>query len=234
MKKKIYYILVFVFCVVSVCFAIKDFNSGLTPAETYADHIIYALFLGDYVVRFALADNKRRFFKDNILDLIAILPFNSAFRAFRLLRFAKLLRLTKLFRVGSASARLLGRASKFLDTNGFKYMLMLTAFVILFASMAMTKFENMSFADALWWSFVTTTTVGYGDLAPATAAGRAIATMLMVFGIGLIGSLTSTITSFFLKEEESGYSSDKIDMVMTMYGSLSDSEKDEIRNRINQ
>lgn len=232
MKKKAYYFCVFIFCVVSVYFAFKDLSSGLTEAERIADRVIYFLFVADYVVRLFTSSDKATFFRGNVLDLIAILPFNSLFRAFRLLRFAKFLRLAKIFRAGSVSARLLTRASEFLDTNGFKYMLMLTGVIVLCASFAMMRFEDMSFSDALWWSFVTATTVGYGDLSPATSAGRITAALLMLTGIGLLGSLTSTITSFFLASDNSDYSSDKIDMVMTMYESLSDREKDEIRSRI--
>jgi voltage-gated potassium channel len=52
--------------------------------------------------------------------------------------------------------------------------------------------------DAFWWAIVTTTTVGYGDVSPVTTEGRLIAVALMVLGIGFIGVLTATITSFFL------------------------------------
>ncbi len=227
-KSKVYYFAVFIFCIISVWFAIKDFTRGLSFAEAVADKIIYGLFVGDYIIRFIVAGNKRIFFKDNIFDLLAIIPFNSVLRAFRLLRFTKLLRLTKLFRVG----RLFSRSSKFLNTNGFKYVILLSISAILAAAIAMTQFEKMGLADALWWSFVTTTTVGYGDLSPTTTAGRITASVLMIIGIGLIGSLTSTITSFFLKSEDDKYSTDKIEMVMQMYDMLSDKEKEEVRTRL--
>lgn len=229
---KIYNVAVFILCIVSVMFAMRDYAHGLTAAETYIDRFIYALFVIDYVVRLFMAKDKKAFFKTNIFDLIAIIPAGSAFRAFRLARFVKLLKLTKLFRVGSASARLLSKASRFFDTNGFKYMVMISVVCIFIATIAMMRFEGMSFPDALWWSFVTATTVGYGDLAPASMAGRITASLLMIVGIGLIGSLTSTITSFFLKSEPETCSSDKVDMVKAMYDTLSDQEQNEFRNMI--
>jgi len=61
--------------------------------------------------------------------------------------------------------------------------------------------ENKSITtlgDAFWWAIVTTTTVGYGDVSPVTTEGRLIAIALMILGIGFIGVLTATITSFFL------------------------------------
>lgn len=237
MKQKIYNITVCILCVVSVTFAILDFTKGLNPAQVWIDNIIYALFVIDYIVRLLIADKKKEFFKENIFDLIAIIPFNSAFRIFRILKFGKFLRfakLTKLFRIGSLSAKMMTKIRKFLNTNGFKYVLILSGVFILTGTFGMMYFEQMNFSDALWWSFVTATTVGYGDLSPSTNAGRIIASLLMLVGIGLIGSLTSSITSFFLNADEKpkSFSSDKVEMVLTMYESLSDEEKQAFINEI--
>jgi voltage-gated potassium channel len=60
----------------------------------------------------------------------------------------------------------------------------------------------MSFQDGLWLAFVTATTVDYGDISPKTTYGRAIAIVLMIVGIGLAGSLTSTITSYFINNKK--------------------------------
>ena len=232
---KIYYLIVFVLCVLSVAFAIKDYTTGLNKFEAYSDLFIYWLFVADYLIRLFVSTDKAVFFKENIFDLLAIVPFNSALRAFRLFRFTKLLRLTKLARIGSLSGRMLTKASRFLDTNGFKYMLLLSSVTIVFASLIMTKVEGMRLSDALWWAFVTTTTVGYGDLSPVTISGRIVAIVLMVVGIGLLGSLTSTITSFFLNSDSATeFSTDKIDMVITMYDSLSEQEKNEIKSYVNK
>ena len=113
---------------------------------------------------------------------------------------------------------------------------MLSGASILSATFGMMYFEHMKFTDALWWSFVTATTVGYGDLSPSTNAGRIIASLLMLVGIGLIGSLTSSITSFFLHsdEEPKKFSSDKVEMVLTMYESLSDEEKQAVKQELQE
>ncbi len=57
-----------------------------------------------------------------------------------------------------------------------------------------------SYPDAVWWAIVTVTTVGYGDRYPTTEGGRAVAVVLMLVGIGLIGVLTATVASVFVKE----------------------------------
>lgn len=49
--------------------------------------------------------------------------------------------------------------------------------------------------DALWWAVVTITTVGYGDVSPATAEGRLAAGVLMVLGITFFSFLTATFTA---------------------------------------
>jgi voltage-gated potassium channel len=57
-----------------------------------------------------------------------------------------------------------------------------------------------NYANALWWAIVTVTTVGYGDRFPVTEGGRVVAVVLMLVGIGLIGVLTATVASVFIKE----------------------------------
>lgn len=57
-----------------------------------------------------------------------------------------------------------------------------------------------NYPGALWWAIVTVTTVGYGDKYPLTAGGRIVASVLMLVGIGLIGTLTATVASVFVKE----------------------------------
>jgi len=59
-----------------------------------------------------------------------------------------------------------------------------------------------SFADALWWTVVTITTVGYGDMVPVTAAGRAVATVLMIGGIAFFSGVTANLASFLVRGGE--------------------------------
>ncbi len=223
---KIYDLTVCICCLISVALAILDFTQGLGVKTQWLDYIIYGLFVIDYIVRFLLSEEKKVFFKKNIIDLLAIIPLNSAFRGLRLIRMTKVLKPVKLARVGALFAKSVSKAKQFLNTNGFKYMLCLSAVAVLASSCAMVYFEGMRFQDAVWWSFVTATTVGYGDLSPETSIGRVIAAILMLVGIGLIGALTSTITSFFLKEQSGEKcKSEKVEMVLTLYEQLSAEER---------
>ena len=71
--------------------------------------------------------------------------------------------------------------------------------VLLFEERAKTS-NIHNYPDALWWAIVTVTTVGYGDRYPVTEGGRIVAVVLMLVGIGLIGVLTATVASVFIKE----------------------------------
>lgn len=56
------------------------------------------------------------------------------------------------------------------------------------------------FGTALWWAFVTVTTVGYGDFSPVTFQGKIIAVVLMFTGIALIGIVTATLASWIVDQ----------------------------------
>ena len=60
------------------------------------------------------------------------------------------------------------------------------------------KIEGFNPFNAFWWSIVTITTVGYGDISPGTTGGKIIAMVVMFFGIGVIGMLTGIIASAFV------------------------------------
>lgn len=73
-------------------------------------------------------------------------------------------------------------------------------FVIFLGSVAFAYFEKkVGFADALWWSVVTMTTVGYGDISPTTTGGRIVGFAVMLLGIGFLGLFTATIASVFIE-----------------------------------
>jgi len=95
-----------------------------------------------------------------------------------------------------------------LYVNGFIYSLGWTVIITIIGSFGIYIFEKESSAtiksywDALWWSFVTVTTVGYGDISPSTPIGRGIACILMLSGIGFISMLTSAVSTYFIVSSE--------------------------------
>lgn len=159
--------------------------------------IVWLVFFVDVLVRFIIAKHKWQFIKKNPFDIIAALPLDGVFQSARIVRIFRLLRL---FSIGK---RYLKPLFGILKTNGLNKILTVALFVLVIGSILVKHFEPQieTYTDALWWSIVTTTTVGYGDLSPVTNTGRLIATLLMLLGIGLIGTLTSSITTYFVHDQ---------------------------------
>lgn len=139
---------------------------------------------------------------------MAIIPFHSAFAIFRAARFFRIARLgrtTRLFRLTrmfGVIGKVTRNIKRFLHTNGFIYMVYACGVVIVVGVTVYSVAEEVNYIDSLWRAFVTSTTVGYGDISPVTNAGRIAAVFLMLTGIGLFGVLTSTITTFFTSDQE--------------------------------
>lgn len=153
---------------------------------------IWGIFVIDYLVRLALADNRRRWFVRHLLDLAVV--------ALPLLRPLRLLRLVIL--VG-ALQKAVGNAFR---GRIVAYTLGGVGLLIYVASLAVLEQERdqpgaliTSFGKALWWSITTVTTVGYGDLYPVTNTGRVVAVLLMLGGISLIGVVTASLASWIVQ-----------------------------------
>lgn len=184
---------------VMAALAITTIALSLRPATVPVERAIFAIwavFVADYGIRLWRAENKRRFFRENLFDLIAIAPVG-AFRAARLVRLVRFLRVVRgmavLWRV-SATVR------GVLRTNQLGYVLLFTTALVIAGGIVIHEVEPEigSLQDGWWWSLVTTTTVGYGDLAPRTAEGRVLAVVLMLVGIGTIGMITGSIATYFI------------------------------------
>lgn len=162
------------------------------------DMTIYAVFVVDYVTRLVLSGDRRRFVRTRVADLIAILPAD-LLRAARLARFARLIRLMRGWAVLWRSSR---HVRGILETNGLGWVLTLCGGLVVAGGMAawIVEPEIDSLVDGLWWSLVTATTVGYGDISPRSGLGRLVAAVLMVIGIGAIGLLTATFATYFIED----------------------------------
>lgn len=176
------------------------------------DKGVWSIFIIDYIVRLLLANDRKSFIKQNIIDLIAIIPFDVFFQGFRSLR---LLKLSYIIRCFAYLTRAYIRIKAILKTNSFDHVLKFTFIIIFLCSVLITYTEDMSFGDALWLSFVTTTTVGYGDIAPHSFLGRIVAAILMIVGIGFLSTLTGTISTFFMNAtSRQDYKKDEINHII--------------------
>lgn len=149
---------------------------------------IWAAFGVDYVIRLGITGHRWRYFWRHLPDLAVVtLPI---LRPLRLLRLVMLIRALN----RRAASSLYGRITIYVRNA--------TALLLLCASLAILDSERgrhdaniHNFADALWWSATTMTTVGYGDRYPVTGQGRLVATGLMIGGIALLGTVTAIIAS---------------------------------------
>ncbi|OEF99983.1 hypothetical protein BHF71_06825 [Vulcanibacillus modesticaldus] len=196
--KNVYDIISVILAIVVIITLTIEMNYNLTDEQLMSLHLIdkaiLIIFAIDYFFRLYLANRKLKFIKENIFDLLAIIPLDYLFMSFRLAR------LFRILRVISISKRLWLPLLELLRTNKLHYVLSITTALVLFGSLGIMYFEDSidSFGDALWWSIVTTTTVGYGDISPASTGGRIVAAILMFMGIGTIGMLTGSIATFFI------------------------------------
>ena len=183
-------------------------NNTINKFLTTIDFIIWLIFVFDYFIRLYKSKNKRKFIKKNIIDLLSIIPINTIFTVFRALNLIKIGKVTRLgksikvLKILTVSGRLKRNFDEFIKTNNFNYTLSIAVSIVFIGSVIMSMVENISLGDAIWWSIVTVTTVGYGDISPVTPMGRIVASILMIMGIGFISSLTSTLSTYFIKRDQ--------------------------------
>ena len=152
---------------------------------------VWAAFALDLLARLWLADDPKRYAARHWYDVALV--------ALPLLRPLRLLRLLALVRIldRSAASNLAGRV--IIYVSGAAAMAVgLGTLAVLDAERDAPGANITTAGDALWWATTTVTTVGYGDLFPVTTAGRFVAVVLMVVGIGLVGSVTASIASWLL------------------------------------
>lgn len=183
----------------------------------YIEVVCISIFSVEYLVRIYLAKNKLKFIFSffGIIDLIAILPFFLSFgfdlRSARVLRFLRVFRLLKLARYNSAMQRFI---VAFRMIREELIMFGAVALILIYLSaVGIYYFENeaqpeqfSSIFSSLWWSVVTLTTVGYGDVFPITIGGRIFTFVILMIGLGIIaipsGMISSALTEARRQESD--------------------------------
>ncbi len=154
--------------------------------------VCWAVFVIDYLARIWLADDRWRWFWRHLMDLlIVVLP---VLRPLRLVRLVILMTVLQKA-VGDA---IRGRVVVY-AVAGAVMLVYVASLAVLQAERVDPHANITSFGQALWWSITTITTVGYGDEYPVTTTGRVIAGLLMIGGIGLLGTITATIASWIVQ-----------------------------------
>jgi voltage-gated potassium channel len=182
------------------------------------DNVVCFVFLADFAYNMRLSNPSREYFihQRGWLDLLGSIP------SFQIFKFTALLRLARLSRLARITRLLRGKQKTALIEdvvqNRSQYAVFITLLagmlVLVASSVLVLEFETVTApaagktpnittgGDALWWSFVTITTVGYGDFYPVTPLGRIVGIFVMFSGVGIIGALASILASVLVPDPD--------------------------------
>ena len=168
-------------------------------ADTYrfittVDLIISAIFLADFIRGHVRAEDKKAYWKSDWYLLLASIPVTApplrALSSTRLLRIIRIVRiLARLRKIDSIAGNLAARGEHLLQLLAVSVMVVFTGSVVFFTAEFEANDSVTNFFDAVWWAVVTATTVGYGDITPVTSLGRITAMAMMIYGVGVLGSV---------------------------------------------
>ena len=169
------------------------------------DTFICVIFIADFFVRLLTAENRLGYLKWGWIDFVSSIPMVGFLRWGRFARVVRILRVLRGVRsVKLLTTHVLSRRAE----SALAAASLVCVILLVFGSIAILQCEragggNIANAgDALWWSFVTITTVGYGDKYPVTWEGQIVAAILMTAGVGLFGTFTGFVASWFLAPGE--------------------------------
>ncbi|MDE7049468.1 MAG: ion transporter [Lactobacillus sp.] len=185
--------------------AIIDIN-GTNSRWFWLNNIILIILAIDYFYRLYLAKDKRVFFRNNIFELLAIIPVGIAFNW---MKFAQLgdiglyFRLLRLIRL----AGLVGMLKDILHTHGILYVIYFSIAFLMLGSVAISITEHVSLDQAFWWAITTASTVGYGDISrhtisPQSLLGKLVILAMILIGVGVMGIVTSSLTAYLMRRNE--------------------------------
>lgn len=225
MESKIYKFVARVIDILAIAIVIEWFFSILDITRinpnrsVLIDYLIIGLLFVELMYRLFNSNDKKQFMKEHYLEFIGLIPFIRIFRLFRVFR---LIRKSKVSRFSKM-------VHDILRNNGLYYVILVVMVLTLIGGGLLFKYDDNihSIADGIWFSFVTMTTVGYGDYVPASSAGRLVSVLLMIVGIGFIGILTGSLASFFTK-----YSKHQKTTELVNISDLSDEEKRQVMSYV--
>ena len=178
---------------------LADTGNGISP---WIISVLAAIFLAEFFARLLDAPSRIGYVRHHWLDLVSSIPLIGGLRSLRLLQ---LLRLGAGVKVLSAAEQAsLARGNARTSVWYVVPVLILLWFGAACACWVIEHGANpriATFGDALYWAFINTMTIGYGNAAPATAAGHVLAGLLIFIGVGLVGFASARLTQMWLRDE---------------------------------
>jgi len=182
--------------VIAIVVLTTDLNGSASTALVGTLFALWVVLLVEYLVRLVVTPDRRGYLRRRWVEpATVVLP---PFQGWHVVGIEKM---GLLLHEGAL------RVEAILKHHGLFRVLIAAAGTLVIGAWLVLLFEEHAkgsnihnYPDALWWAIVTVTTVGYGDRFPVTGGGRTVAVILMLVGIGLIGVLTATVASVFIKE----------------------------------
>jgi voltage-gated potassium channel len=188
--------------------SVRGVRDVFGPELLIAEWAFTVLFTFEYILRLLAVKRPIRYALSfyGLVDLIAILPTylslfvpgTQFFLTVRILRLLRIFRILKLSEYTSAS-RILSSALMASRKKIFVFLVaVLTIVTVVGSLMYVVEGEENGFVNiptGIYWSIVTLTTVGYGDLSPQTPLGKLFASLVMILGYGIIAVPTGIVTA---------------------------------------
>ncbi|WP_270457918.1 ion channel [Lactobacillus gasseri] len=225
LKKNFYKWFKATLAIVSIVLIVLDFAAiidinGTNSKWFWLNNIILIILAIDYFYRLYLAKDKRDFFRNNIFELVAIIPVGIAFNW---MKFAQLgdiglyFRLLRLIRL----AGLVGMLKDILHTHGILYVIYFSIAFLMLGSVAISITEHVSLDQAFWWAITTASTVGYGDISrhtisPQSLLGKLVILAMILIGVVVMGIVTSSLTAYLMRRNEGKVSIKDKDAELTL------------------
>tara|TARA_R110002167_G_scaffold91083_18_gene245034 strand:+ start:722 stop:1555 length:834 start_codon:yes stop_codon:yes gene_type:complete len=216
-KGKGFDIALFILIILSVILvmleSVKSIDAEFHGILLTAEWVITIFFTIEYIARIISIKRPWKYILSfyGIIDLISTIPLyisyffvgSQVFLAVRALRLLRVFRILKLVQfLGEASQLKQALRASRAKIAVFIYTVMILS-VIMGTIMYWIENDESGFTSiprSIYWAIVTLTTVGYGDIAPQTAFGQLIATVVMIMGYGIIAVPTGIVTSEFTKQ----------------------------------
>lgn len=191
---------------------VKGFDAAYHQQLIFLEWIITGLFTLEYVLRIITTRKPLQYVFSfyGIIDLISILPMYLSFffvgtKVFSVIRSLRLLRLFKILNNPKFSGQSLHLIKALKASRGkitvFLYFVLIST-IIIGSIMYIVEGEENGFTSiptSIYWTIVTLTTVGYGDISPVTPLGQFIASFVMILGYGIIAVPTGIVTAEIAK-----------------------------------
>ena len=191
---------------------VKGFDAKYHHELIILEWIITGFFTLEYLLRIATTNRPRNYIFSffGIIDLLAILPMYLSFflvgsRVFSIIRALRLLRLFKILNHPKFTGQSVHLLKALNASRGkitvFLYFVLIST-ILIGSIMYVVEGEENGFTSipmSIYWTIVTLTTVGYGDISPQTPLGQFIASMVMILGYGIIAVPTGIVTAEFTR-----------------------------------